>query len=240
MLIRVSETQIEYLKDLCKCFNQMTAYVHEGVHITVDKDGGSDDHDACRALCNFVDRCVYPETMDMLSDIEDQLKDTIPDPKDLKVILDRAINDWFYMKQDDFGIKDGAEPLDSDIHALKESLVNECERVLEWQKAFAKPDNYDVPLGQFYSLFNNACCTCSGNLVTSYEMEQHSGDAPVEGFFEAWDSMVRAIKDRDREAVLYLGYKLHNLINSMDTSIYDYKHGTWIDDYINWYLEEVK
>lgn len=238
MIIRVPDTQIEYLKDLCKCFNQMTAYVHEGVMITVSKDGGEDDHEACKALCNFVDRCVYPETMDMLSDIQDQLKDTVPDPKDLKTVLDRTINDWFYMKQYDFSITDGAEPLDSDIHSLEEKLVNECERVLEWQKSFVKTD--DEPLRQFYNAFDKAHCTCSGNLVTSYEMEQHSGDAPVEGFFEAWDSIVRAIKDRDREAVLYLGYRLHSLINSMDTSVYDYRHGAWIDDYINWYLEEVK
>lgn len=232
MILKIKDTDIEYLKTLCRCFNNFTAYVHEKVYITVGYEGGAEDHEACEALNEFRDQCIYPEFFEMINDIQGQLKDTIPDPKDLKEMLDRVVNDWFYMKQEDRCITDGAEPFDSRIKELEKELANECERVLGWQTS--------DPCEKFFRTFDNAKCTCSGNPVTSYKMEQHSGDAPVEGFFEAWDSMVRAIKDSDRVAVLNLGYKLHSLINLMDTSIYDYKHGTWIDDYINWYLEEVE
>jgi hypothetical protein len=216
----------------------MTAYVHEGVHITVDPYAGVEVHEAADALVKFRDKCIFPETMEMLNDILVQIDDPVPDVMDLKTVLDRTINDWFYMWQERLGIKDGAEPLDSNINELKKNLAQECERVLEWQNSYVKPDN--TLLTQFYNTFDLACCTCSGNKVTSYDLSQHCGDAPVEGFFEAWDSMVQSIKDNSRDSVLYYGHKLHSLINSMDTSIYDYKHGTWIDDYINWYLEEVK
>ena len=238
MIIQIKDSDIEYLKTLVRCFNEFTAYVHEGVHITVDPYAGVEVHEAATSLMQFRDQCIFPEFFEMLNDIREQINDPVPKTKDLKTVLVSVIHEWFYIKNEELGIVDSPEPLDSDISTLEEKLVNECERVLEWQKSFVKTD--DIPLGQFYSLFNEAHCTCSGNLITSYEMDQHCGDAPVEGFFEAWDSMVRAIKDKDRQAVLYLGYKLHSLINSMDTSIYDYKHGAWIDDYINWYLEEVK
>lgn len=135
MIIQIKDTDIQYLKDLCRYFNKMTAYVHEEVHITVDPYVSVEVHDAAASLAQFRDKCILPETMEMLSEIFDQLKDTAPDLKDLKTVLDRTINDWFYIRQEELGIKDGAEPLDSDIHTLEEKLVNECERVLEWQKS---------------------------------------------------------------------------------------------------------
>ena len=94
MTIQIPDKDVEYLKDLCKCFNEMTAYVHEGVIITVDKNGGADDHEACRALSNFVDRCVYPETMDMLSDILDQINGNNNVKKESEFV--------FRIKQSDF------------------------------------------------------------------------------------------------------------------------------------------
>ena len=143
MILRIKDSDIEYLKTLCKCFNNFTAYVHEGVHITVDPYAGVEVHEAAESLAKFRDQCIFPETMDMLSDIKDQLKDTIPDPKDLKIIIERAINEWFFMRQEECGITDGAEPLDSMISILEKDLVKECERVLEWQKQFVKKINDD-------------------------------------------------------------------------------------------------
>ena len=237
MIIKVKDIDVEYLKTLCRCFNEMTAYVHEGVHITVDPFAGVEVHEAAESLVKFRDQCILPETMEMLNNILVQIDDPVPNVMDLKTVLDRTINDWFYMWQERLDIKDGAEPLDSMISAIETGLIKECNRVLEWQKSFVKPDN--ILLTHFYNTFDLACCTCSGNIVSSYDLASHCGDEPVEGFFEAWDSMVQAIKDNGRDSVLYYGCKLHILINSMDTSIYDYKHGTWIDDYIDWYLKEV-
>lgn len=84
MLIQVPDTQIEYLKDLCKCFNEMTAYVHEGVHITVDPYAGVEVHEAAESLVKFRDQCILPEFFEMINDIREQINDTTLDVKDLK------------------------------------------------------------------------------------------------------------------------------------------------------------
>lgn len=170
MIIQIKDTDIQYLKTLCKCFNNFTAYVHEEVYITVGYKGGAEDHEACEALNEFRDQCIFPEFFEMLNDIQDQLKDTVPDPRNLNVILDRAINDWFYIRQRELNITEGAEPLDSDIGTLEERLVNECERVLEWQKKSNTKDPKHDMITQWDMILERDCmCNSQEDYVSLHD-----------------------------------------------------------------------
>ena len=62
----------------------------------------------------------------------------------LKDVLSNAINEWFYLNQEELGIKTGDEPLDSMVEEYTEQLVDECNRVLEFQKKYNRSDNEDM------------------------------------------------------------------------------------------------
>lgn len=145
MLIALSNEDIKALKEFIPAFDNIGAYVHEGVRITVDPYAGAEVHEAAESLVKFRDKCIFPEYIETLDSILRQIKDQEEKPQtSLNDRIWAIVHDWFYHRQEELGIVDGAEPLDSDIHTLEEKLVNECERVLEWQKQFAKPGKRDM------------------------------------------------------------------------------------------------
>jgi len=143
MLVQIPESDIKYLKEVIPAFCNIGAYVHEGVRITVDYDSSAETHEACENLIEFRGRYIYPEYIEALNSIFMQIIENMSKTGSLKDQLNELVNLWFYNKQEELGITDGAEPFDSNIQTLEEQLVNECERVLEWQKSFVKKVNDD-------------------------------------------------------------------------------------------------
>ncbi|MBR6135548.1 MAG: hypothetical protein IKQ22_03590 [Clostridia bacterium] len=85
MLIDLTEEEITLFKKFVDLFSDIGAYVHEGVMITVQFNGGADDHEAARNLGKFLDECYWPPYLDMLQSIMDQIDGQIKqltlDPK---------------------------------------------------------------------------------------------------------------------------------------------------------------
>ena len=144
MRISINADDVKRLLNLIEKFGKIGAFVHEGVCITVKPYASAEVHEAADALSKFLDACYWPEYLETLDAIKQQIdKQTEHPDKDLETVLWYVINDWFYDKQTEFGINDGAEPLDSMVQEMEKNLAYECQRVLEWQKSFVKKVNED-------------------------------------------------------------------------------------------------
>lgn len=144
MLVALSNDDVRALKEFVPAFGNIGAYVHEGVRITVDPYADAEVHEAAENLIEFRDQCIFPEYIETLDSVLRQIEEQEKKPQtSLYDKVKMIVHDWFYHRQEELGIIDGAEPLDSMISTLEEKLVKECERVLEWQKQFVKKINDD-------------------------------------------------------------------------------------------------
>lgn len=145
MLVALSSDDIRTLKEFVPAFDNIGAYVHEGVRITVDPYASAETHEAAENLTEFRDQCIFPEYIETLDSVLRQIKEQEEKPQtSLYDRINMIVHDWFYHRQEELGITDGAEPLDSRIGTLEEKLVNECERVLEWQNKTTKDPKHDM------------------------------------------------------------------------------------------------